>query len=73
MSKLGPVKTKKMDLEKFLKQNREEIREDDARKEQSLVQFREWLSKHPFIVKCRSGKYFKQGQDTSTIYHFSQK
>jgi hypothetical protein len=45
-----------MDLEALLKQNKEEIREDDSRKEQSLAQFREWLSKHPFIVKCRTGK-----------------
>lgn len=48
-----------MDLEKLLKQNKEEIREDDSRKEQSLVQFREWLDKHPFIKKCRRGNFKK--------------
>lgn len=46
-----------MDLEALLKQNKEEIREDDTRKEQSLAQFREWLAKHPFIVKCRQGNF----------------
>jgi hypothetical protein len=45
-----------MDLENLLKINKEIIREDESRKEQSLVQFREWLAKHPFIIKCRDGE-----------------
>lgn len=41
--------------EKILERARTELREEDFRKSQSLAQFREWLSKHPFIKKCRQG------------------
>lgn len=34
----------------------DELREDDNIREQSLAQFREWISKHPNIRKCRTGK-----------------
>lgn len=34
---------------------RDEVREDASRKEQSLQQFREWIAKHSFIKRCRTG------------------
>lgn len=34
----------------------EELREDDNIREQSLDQMRDWISKHPNIKKCRTGK-----------------
>lgn len=33
-----------------------ELREDDLIREQSLEQMRDWISKHPAIKKCRTGK-----------------
>lgn len=48
-----------MDLENLIKINKESIREDDSRKEQSLAQFRDWINKHPFITKCRTGNVLK--------------
>lgn len=33
-----------------------ELREDDARRAQSLEQIRERLSKHPFLSNCRQGR-----------------
>ena len=50
MSKLNAVD------EKVLNVAKKEVREDDNRKEQALVQFREWIDKHPAITKCRKGK-----------------
>lgn len=44
---------------KFLEIARKELREDDLRKEQALVQFNEFLDKHPFFVKVRRGKEIK--------------
>ena len=41
--------------EMYLIRAKTELREEDSRKSQSLAQFREWLSKHPFIKKCRQG------------------
>lgn len=41
--------------EKVLERAKTELREECSRKSQSLAQFREWLSKHPFIKKCRQG------------------
>lgn len=35
---------------------KEEIREDEMRKEQSLEQLRDWIEKHPFISNCRTGE-----------------
>lgn len=32
-----------------------EINEDEGRKRQSLVHFKEWIAKHSFIRKCRQG------------------
>lgn len=49
------VKVNSAMSEKILERARVELREDDVRKSQSLAQFREWLSKHPFIKKCRQG------------------
>lgn len=34
-----------------------EINEEETRKRQSLVHFREWIKKHPFLYDCRQG-YF---------------
>jgi len=45
-----------MDIEKLVAENKEFIREDESRKIQALEQFREWLSKHPFITNARTGK-----------------
>ena len=33
-----------------------ELNETEIRKEQSIKQFNEWLSKHPFIKKCEIGE-----------------
>lgn len=40
----------------ILEREKNELREDDARREQSLAQFREWISKHPFINDVKTGK-----------------
>lgn len=40
---------------KVLNVAKKEVREDDNRREQALVQFREWINKHPAIKKCRTG------------------
>ncbi|XP_052897503.1 clavesin-2-like [Anopheles moucheti] len=37
---------------------KEELREDDEIREQSLVQMREWIAKHPYIRKCRTDASF---------------
>lgn len=42
--------------EYYLKLAKDELREDENRKSQSLAQFRELIAKHPSIKKCRSGK-----------------
>ena len=34
---------------------RKELREDETRKAQALVQFREWISKHPAFKNYRTG------------------
>lgn len=41
---------------KFIEKARIELREDESRKYQSLAQFRDWLSKHPFLSSVRQGK-----------------
>lgn len=46
--------SKKMD-QKFIEIAKNELREDDLRKTQSLAQFREWISKHPFLSEVRQG------------------
>ncbi|KAG5683320.1 hypothetical protein PVAND_012606 [Polypedilum vanderplanki] len=51
-----------MDVKSLLQKNRDEIREDETRKQQALTQFREWLDKHPFIIKCR--------KDDAYLLHF---
>ena len=42
----------------FKKIAKEELREDDNIRGQALTQFREWLSKHPHIKKCRTDAVF---------------
>lgn len=41
--------------QKYIDKARNELREDDIRKEQALKHFREWISKHPFIKNIRQG------------------
>lgn len=48
--------SKKSDIsEKILEIARNELREDDTRKDQALAQFRDWIEKHPAIKHCRTG------------------
>lgn len=42
--------------QKFIDIARNELREDEFRKQQSLVQFRDWISKHPFLNQVRQGE-----------------
>lgn len=42
---------------KFKKLALDELREDDNIRSQALSQFREWISKHPHIKKCRTGNF----------------
>ncbi|XP_050094148.1 retinaldehyde-binding protein 1-like [Anopheles aquasalis] len=44
--------------ELYRKLAKEELREDDEIREQSLVQMREWIAKHPYIRKCRTDSSF---------------
>ncbi|XP_053665391.1 clavesin-1-like [Anopheles marshallii] len=37
---------------------KKELREEDEIREQSLVQMREWIAKHPYIRKCRTDASF---------------
>ena len=41
---------------KFKEIAKEELREDESLRTQSLIQFREWIAKHPHIKRCRTGK-----------------
>lgn len=41
---------------KIIEKARQELREDETRKKQSLEQIRERLAKHPFLSNCRQGK-----------------
>jgi hypothetical protein len=42
--------------DKFLIKAKEELREDEKRKQQALEHFREWLKKHPYIKSIRQGE-----------------
>uniref|UniRef100_A0A2M4ADW1 Putative phosphatidylinositol transfer protein sec14 n=1 Tax=Anopheles triannulatus TaxID=58253 RepID=A0A2M4ADW1_9DIPT len=42
----------------YRKLAKEELREDDEIREQSLEQMREWIAKHPYIRKCRTDSSF---------------
>lgn len=42
-------------MEKIIDKARSELNESEEVKEKSLKEFRSWLSKHPFIKKCRKG------------------
>lgn len=42
--------------DKFLEKAKEELREDETRKEQALEHFRQWIQKHPYIKDIRQGK-----------------
>uniref|UniRef100_A0AAG5D4W8 CRAL-TRIO domain-containing protein n=1 Tax=Anopheles atroparvus TaxID=41427 RepID=A0AAG5D4W8_ANOAO len=44
--------------ELYRKIAKEELREDDEIREQSLTQMREWIAKHPYIRKCRTDASF---------------
>ncbi|XP_053663134.1 retinaldehyde-binding protein 1-like [Anopheles marshallii] len=44
--------------EVYRKIAKEELREDDEIREQSLGQMREWIAKHPYIRKCRTDASF---------------
>jgi hypothetical protein len=35
-----------------------ELREDESRKAQSLLQLRDWIAKHPILYKVRQGKEY---------------
>lgn len=41
--------------EKYVQIAKNELREDESRKTQSLQQFRELIDKHPYIRNCRTG------------------
>lgn len=41
--------------DKILEKAKNELREDETRKQQALQHFREWLSKHPYIKEFRQG------------------
>lgn len=42
--------------DKFLEKAKNELREDEKRKEQALEHFREWINKHPYIKSIWQGK-----------------
>ncbi|XP_055626847.1 clavesin-1-like [Toxorhynchites rutilus septentrionalis] len=44
--------------DQYRKLAKEELREDDDIREQSLQQLREWIAKHPYIRKCRTDAVF---------------
>ncbi|CAO1300756.1 unnamed protein product [Diamesa tonsa] len=54
---------------------RKELREDETRKAQALLQFREWISKHPAFKNYRTGlekiKKQKKVQLKITCYYFT--
>jgi hypothetical protein len=41
----------------FTEKAKNELRETDTRKAQSLEQFREWISKHAFLQNVRQGEF----------------
>lgn len=43
---------------KFKDIAKEELREDESLRSQSLSQFREWIAKHPNIKRCRTDAHF---------------
>lgn len=43
---------------KFKEIATEDLREDETIRAQALAQMREWIAKHPYIKKCRTGKNF---------------
>lgn len=45
--------------QKFIEKAKAELGENYLKKSQSLEQFREWLSKHPFLNNARQGKSYK--------------
>jgi hypothetical protein len=40
----------------FIEKAKNELRETESRKSQSLEQFRAWINKHPFLSNVRQGK-----------------
>lgn len=45
--------------QKFIDKAKDELGETDLKKTQSLQQFRDWLSKHPFLSDVRQGQWTK--------------
>ena len=52
---------------KFIEKALVELREDKARRVQSLEQFREWLAKHPFLSNVRQGENFFEVSPKSNL------
>jgi hypothetical protein len=46
----------------YIQKAKTELNETEARKQQSIKQFKEWISKHPFITKCDIGKIYRFDQ-----------
>ncbi|CRL05182.1 CLUMA_CG018229, isoform A [Clunio marinus] len=42
----------------YIDKAKSELREDETRKSQSLAQFREWISKHPFLSEARKDESY---------------
>lgn len=42
---------------KYIEKAKAELGENDLKKTQSLAQFREWISKHPYLSAVRQGKF----------------
>ena len=40
---------------KIMEIAKNELREEESRKDQALIQFRDWIEKHPAIKYCRTG------------------
>jgi hypothetical protein len=53
------VDLKKLTMDqKFTDKAASELGETEVKRTQSLAQFREWLSKHPFLSEARQGAHF---------------
>lgn len=56
---------------KFIEKARQELGEDDAKREECLCQFREWIASHSFIKSCRQGERLRELLRPSTSKTFS--
>lgn len=50
---------------KFIEKARRELGEDDERKKEFLIRFRDWILNHRFIKSCRQGETFELRNDLS--------